>query len=246
MARARTLGPTGQPVAPPLQVSVARPWTNGEDLAHSVISRTYCQHLRIAVVGTEASVAWTGNVGNSQSIEVAGAVIDTASGQLVAGPHSALPAGAQGRVWASSMSAQSDGGVLLAWTDLRGRGNTGFPSHNALISHPRSLDAGATLVSLQADGGAREVLWPATAPSSFVAFVQGMENPQQGRRREWRLRVRELGPDGTTTGADLTVDEQVAWPAMATSADDITLLVTTTVNGSLGETGRLRARLVTR
>lgn len=245
-ARARLLGPTGAPSAAPLRLSTARPWRGGEDFAHSVIARAYCQNLRIAVVGQDAYVVWTGNGGDGQLIEPTRAVVDTVAGQVVVGPSArALPQG-QSRTWAPSVSALGDGGVLLAWTDFRGRGNLGLEAHNALVSAPRSVDAGTTLVSLQADGGAREVLWPATAPSSVVAFVQGVDNPQRDRRREWRLRVREVLPDGTTVGPDVTVPEQVAWPALAVGPGGVTLLVTTTVNGAAGETGRLQARVVSR
>lgn len=244
-ARARLLGPTGAPVAAPQRLSAARPWTMGEDFAHSALFRAYCQNLRIAVVGQDAYVAWTGNGGNDQAIEVTRAVVDTVSGLVVGATSRAMPRG-QARTWAPSVSALGDGGVLLAWTDLRSRGNQGLDAHNALVSGPRSLDAGVTLLSLREDGGARAVLWPATSASSFVAFVEGVENPQRDRRFEWRLRVREVRADGSTVGPDVTVPEQVAWPALATGPGGVTLLVTTVVNGAAGETGRLRVRVVAR
>lgn len=244
-ARARLLDASGMPTAAPLRLSQARRWTAGEDLAHASLSRAYAQGVRVAVLGSQAYVGWAGNSGNGQEIEVTRALVDTATGQVLAPAARAMPA-PQSRVWNPTLAALPDGGVLVSWTDFRGRGVLGLAAHNGLVSAPSGLDAGVTLVSFRDDGGAREVLTPAVAPSSVVAFVAGVENPQRQRRVEWRLRVRELGPDGSSRGADVTVPEQVGWPALATGPTGITVLVTTTVNGAPGETGRLWARVVGR
>lgn len=241
-AHARLLNADGTPSGAPLRLTQAAPWRSGEDLAHLSISRSYCQNVRITMRGGLAFIAWGGNAATNQSIDVAAATVDTSTGTIVSPAAQAMPAPVA-RVWHPAVASLPDGGVLLSWTDYRTRGLSGLAAHNAVVSAP---DAGFGLISLKEDGGARQVVWPAVAPTSFVAFVAGVENPQRQRRLEWLLRVREVLPDGSSPGPDVTVPEQVGWPTLATGPTGVTLLVTTTVNGVAGETGRLVARTVSR
>lgn len=243
-AWARRLDPTGAPLGAPIALTTARPWTSGEDLAHSVIARAYCQSVRVVSEGSLAWVGWQGNLGNSQDLRVARAIIDTDTGAVVGPAAFAIPP-TQSRVWAPAVASLGDGGVLISWTDRRGRGELGLPAHNAVVAPLAPSDAGMTLVSFRADGGAREVLAPSVSASGVVAFVEGVENPQRDRRFEWRLRVRQVLPDGTTPGADVTLPEQAAFPFVATGPTGATLLLSTTVNVSGAEAGRLVSRVVT-
>lgn len=241
-ARVRLLDAQGQPTAAPLQLTQARPWTSGEDFAHGALYRAACQTVRITMHGPLAYVVWTGDSGNSQAIEPTRAVVDTSTGQVLAAAARAIPP-PQSRLWATAVASLPDGGTLLSWTDFRGRGVLGLPSSNALVSG--TLPDAGTLVSLKEDGGAREVLWPAVSAAGLVAFVVPVAASQPPHRTQWRLALRGVGADGVSRGADVTVPEQVAWPALATNARGVSLLVTTTVNGAPGETGRLVARVVT-
>ncbi|MCC6334514.1 MAG: hypothetical protein IT380_11065 [Myxococcales bacterium] len=245
-AWARALGADGRPLGPPVVLTTARPWTAGEDFAHRALSRAYAQDVRVAAVGGRVLVAWMGNLGGSQDIRIGRAIIDAATAAVLVPAAYAIPA-TQSRVSAPAVAAQSDGNVLIAWNDLRNRGNEGLPAHNAALVSVDGPDAGLQqLVALKPNGGAREVLRPAVAPNGTVAFVNRVENPQRNRRVEWRLRVRYVDAMGVSPGEDVTLPEQAAWPALATGPTGVTVLITTTVNGAPGETGRLLSRLVTR
>lgn len=241
-AWARRLDLAGAPVAEPVALTTARRWTSGEDLGHSVISRAYCQSVRVVAEGSLAFVAWNGNLGDSQDMRVARAVIDTATGAVVGPAAFAIPP-TQSRVWASSIAALGDGGVLISWTDNRGRGVLGLPAHNAVVVPLAPSDGGVTLVSFKADGGAREVLAPTVSASGVVAFVQGEANPSS-RRTEWRLRVRQVMPGGSSPGDDVTLAEQAAFPNVVMGPTGVTLLCSTNVNVSDPEAGRLVCRVV--
>lgn len=243
-AWARRLDPAGAPVGEPLALTTARSWTSGEDFAHSANARAYCQGVRVVAEGGLAFVAWMGNLGNSQDMRVARAVIDTNTGAVVGPAAFAIPP-TQSRVWAPAIAALGDGGVLISWTDYRGRGELGLPAHNAVVAPLAPSDAGLTLVSFKADGGAREVQAPSVSASGVVAFVQGVENPLRDRRFEWRLRVRQVLPDGSTQGDDVTLPEQAAFPEVVTGPTGVTLLLSTNVNVSGAEAGRLVSRVVT-
>lgn len=239
---ARLLDRSAMPLGLPKQLTSAQPWTFGEDFKRTVLARAYAQNLRLVMRGDLATVIWNGNAGNSQSMEATRLVLDTASDAVVQRATRAMPP-PQSRVWSPAAAGLPDGGILLSWTDPRGRGVKGLESHNALVS-TLEADAGVTLVSLSPDGGARQVLWPSAAPTSLIAFVQSFENPRRDRRMEWRLVIRQIQPNGESTGPDVTVAEEVAWPALATNSSGQTILITTTINGAPGQTGRLVARLV--
>jgi hypothetical protein len=244
-AWARRLDATGAPLEAPVALTTSRTWTAGEDLAHASLARAYCQNVRVTTEGPLAWVAWAGNLGFSQDIRVARAVIDTGTGAVVGPAAFAIPA-TQSRVWAPTIAAQGDGGVLVSWTDYRGRGELGLPEHNAVVAPIVPSDAGVTLISFRPDGGAREVLAPSVSSAGLTAFVQGVENPQRDRRREWRLRVRRVDASGVSPGEDVTLPEQAAFPCVVTGATGVTLLLTTTVNTPGPEAGRLVGRVVTR
>ena len=245
-AWARALDANGSPQGPPVALTAARPWTTGEDFGHRSLSRAYAQDVRIAVEGDRALVAWMGNLGGSQDIRIGRAIIDSATAVVLVPAAFAIPA-TQSRVSAPAVAAQGDGSVLIAWNDFRNRGNEGLPAHNAALVSVDGPNAGVQqLIALKPDGGAREVLRPAVAPDGTVAFVNRVENPQRDRRAEWRLRVRYVDGTGVSPGEDVTLPEQAAWPALATGPTGVTVLITTTVNGAPGETGRLMSRLVTR
>lgn len=240
----RRLDVDGAPVGAPVALTTARPWTAGEDLAHSALARAACQQVRVTVEGAVAYVAWMGNLGGSQDLRIARALVDATTGAVVAPAAWATPP-TQSRVWDPAVAAQGDGGVLVSWTDYRGRGVLGLPDHNAVVAPAWPTDAGVGLVSFRPDGGAREVLRPSVSAAGVVAFVQGVENPQRDRRREWRVRVRAVRPDGTSPGDDVTLPEQAAWPVVVTGPTGVTALLSTTVNSAGADAGQLVVRLVT-
>lgn len=243
-AWARALGPDGAPLGPPVALTTARPWTAGEDFAHSALSRAYAQQVRVTVEGDLAFVAWAGNLGGSQDIRVGRAILDAATGAVVAPADYAIPP-TQSRVWDPAVAGQGDGGVLISWTDYRGRGVLGLPSHNAVLASVDPQDAGVQQrVSFSDDGGARVVLRPSASRAGVVAFGDGVVNPQRDRRTEWRVRVRRVDATGASPGPDLTLAEQAAWPCVVTGPTGVTLLVTTTVNSGGDDAGRLVSRVV--
>ncbi|MBI5495957.1 MAG: hypothetical protein HY904_13110 [Deltaproteobacteria bacterium] len=243
-ARARRLGPDGTPLTPPVALTTAPPWGAGEDFGHSALARAYCQQVRVAVDGTVAFVAWMGNLGHSQDIRIGRAVVNTETGALVGAVDYAIPQ-TQSRVADPALARLTDGGLFISWTDHRGRGELGLPEHNAILLPAWPADGDLTRVSLREDGGAREVLRPVAASAGVVAFVQGVENPQRQRRKEWRVRVRVVEAGGSP-GPDVTVPGEAAWPAVVTGPTGVTLLVTTTVNTGGADAGRLMGRLVSR
>lgn len=243
-AWARALGPDGAPLAPPVALTTARPWTAGEDFGHSALARAYAQQVRVTVEGNVAFVAWAGNLGNSQDIRMGRALLDAATGAVVAPADWAIPA-TQSRVWDPAVAGQGDGGVLVSWTDYRGRGMLGLPAHNAVLVSVNAEDAGVPQrVAFVEDGGARVVLRPSVSGAGMVAFVDGVVNPQRDRRTEWRVRVRRVDETGASPGADVTLPEEAVWPCVVTGPTGVTLLVTTTVNTGGDDAGRLMSRLL--
>lgn len=243
-AWARALGPDGAPLAPPVALTTARPWTAGEDFAHAALARAYAQQVRVTVEGELAFVAWAGNLGRSQDIRVGRAILDAATGAVVVPADYAIPP-TQSRVWDPAVAGQGDGGVLISWTDYRGRGVLGLPAHNAVVASVDPADAGVQQrVAFVEDGGARVVLRPSVSRAGVVAFVDGVVNPQRDRRTEWRVRVRRVDATGASPGPDVTLAEQAAWPCVVTGPTGVTLLVTTSVNTGGDDAGRLQSRLV--
>jgi hypothetical protein len=243
-AWARALGPDGAPLGPPVALTTARPWTAGEDFAHSVLDRAYAQQVRVTVEGGLAFVAWAGNLGHSQDIRLGRAILDAATGAVVVPAEYAIPP-TQSRVFDPAVAGQGDGGVLISWTDYRNRGKLGLPAHNAVVASVNATDAGVQQrIAFVEDGGARVVLRPSVSRAGVVAFVDGVANPQRDQRTEWRVRIRRVDATGASPGADVTLPEEAAWPCVVTGPTGVTLLVTTSVNTGGDDAGRLQSRVV--
>jgi hypothetical protein len=238
--RARRLGPDGQPVdAEPLRLTDVEPWDAGEDLDHSVLRETICQHVQVAVQGALAMIVWGGTVGREQGYFIERAVLDVTTGTLVVAPDRAV-VGAQSRIYNPAV-APLGAGFVLAWTDPRERGGSGLPDQNF-----GALDvAGAsTYGSLNTTASARIVLEPAVASSGVIAFVAPYANPARDRRVEWQLLLRSVQADASSPGDDVLADGNAAWPALAAHGGGTTLLVYTRVNAET-DSGMLFARVVT-
>jgi hypothetical protein len=239
-ARALRLGTGGLPLDPaPLKVTDPAPWTAGEDFGHAALADAICQHVRVAVQGTTALVVWGGTAGRQQGYFIVRALLDVASGATAVAADNAVE-GAQSRIYNPAACDYSDG-FLFSWTDFRERGGVGLPDDNAGLM---TTAAAVSYAPLQETHTARIVWEPAVATNGVVAFVSPYENPQRDRRMESHLILRQLLPDGTSPGADVQVEVEAAWPALATHAGGATLLVYTVV-GTPADNGMLRARVVT-
>ena len=227
VARARRLGPTGQPNQTTLHLTDAAPWTFGEDWGRSVITELIAQQVRVAVQGSTALVMWGGTPGRAQGYFVVSATIDLAAWSVVQAPRVAV-VGAASRIYAPAV-CDFGAGYLFSWTDFRERGGLGLANENAGILE---ADGGVHYEPLRETRDARIVWAPAVSGDGLVAFV----DPP-------RLVLRQISPDGTSPGADLQIEPSAAWPALADHLPGPTLLVYTITNTPL-DNGMLRARLI--
>jgi len=239
-ARARRLGADGAPLGDVLHVNEAGDWKAGEDFTHSSLSLSICQSPRVAVQGTQAVVFWGGTVEASQGYPVVRAVVDLQGFTVSTAAENAVPE-AKTRIFLPEVVPFGADGYAFTWTDYRERGAAGLDDGNFGVM----ASDGTTVFGGFADPQAvRTAYSPALAGSGVLAFVEPWQNPARNRRTEYHLFVRSFAADATSPGADVQVEGEGAWPALA-SGPAGTLLVYTVVNAAEGGNGALLARGVT-
>lgn len=227
VVRARRLGADGQPAPTVLHLTDAPPWSAGEDWGRGEISDLIAQQVRLAIQGAHALVMWGGTPGRVQGYLIMSATIDLSTWTVVRAPQAAV-VGAASRIYMPAV-CDFNGGYLFSWTDFRERGGLGLPNENAGTI---DADGGVRYGSLLDSSMARIVWTPAVSPDGVIAFV----DPPG-------LLVREILPDGMTSGSEALVAPSAAWPALAAHVSGSTLLVYTITDAPL-DNGTLRARVI--
>ncbi len=230
---ARRFSSDGQAMdSQPLPLTEMSAWSAGEDFEHKVTALADTQNIRIAIKDDLAVILWQGTSKREQGVHINRVFLSLTTGQEIFPADNAIP-DAHSRIWHPEICVLGQH-FLFVWTDYRDRGNLGLDDSNAGIM---SDTGDAVFFSIAEDGGARKVVWPAVSSNGLMVFASTESDSHHP------LLVRSLTENATSTGPDIEIGDEGAWPTMVMGSDSNSLLVYTRIN-SEEHNGLLTARII--
>ena len=148
------------------------------------------------------------------------------------------------RIFAPNV-APGPSGWLVAWQDLRERGESGFPGAASRVSAEGVvLDANPDQLTFGTGGRKTYQTTVAFDGTRWVAAFLEPVTDRREARTYWNLVLRTIGLDGDDAGEDTLVMEDGGDPSLASAGAGASLLVYTRMAQATGERMRVEARLV--